>query len=327
MSYDRAEQSLQQCIVVRFGAQFTQEVLEPVRPVESLGFCALGAFCIAAEKRFREPLASELRDVRVRRDGQRGKILLQGPPEPHQLASFAWPHEGDGHAGASRTSSSPNPVHIDFRILRKVEVHHVCDVIDVDATCSHIGCDDHVHLLGTKAGHHLLSRLLAEITVQGGSRNAALHQRFHDIGSACARAHEDQRGLPYLRLEDPDERLAFETLGHRDDVLRNVRSAQRARLDLNLDRRAQVLLRHLADRCGHGGRKERHLLVTGGVRNDALNGLKKSHAKHFVGFVKHKKLHGGEVEGATVEVIDDTSGGTHDDVNAGAKRLQLRAIG
>ena len=88
----------------------------------------------------------------------------------------------------------------------------------------------------------------------------------------------------------------------------------------------QVLLRHPADRGGHGRGEERDLLGVGGVREDGLDILGEAHLEHLVGLVEHEVLQLGEVEGALVEVVHDPAGRADDDVDAAAERRQLDAV-
>ena len=105
-----------------------------------------------------------------------------------------------------------------------------------------------------------------------------------------------------------------------------VAEVVRLRLDRDLFGVVQVLLRHAADRGGHGRREQRDLLVVGGVGEDRLDVLGEAHLQHLVGLVEHEVLELRQVEGALVEVVHDAAGRADDDVHAAAQRRQLHAV-
>ncbi len=95
--------------------------------------------------------------------------------------------------------------------------------------------------------------------------------------------------------------------------------------DRHLDGVVQILLGDLADGRRHGRGEQRHLLVLGGVGEDALDVLGESHLQHLVGLVEHQVVEVREVEGAAFEVVDHPTGGTDHNLRTAPQPGQLQA--
>ena len=60
-----------------------------------------------------------------------------------QFSTFFGAAERQGHSFCAGAAGPPDAVHVGFRFDRDVEVDHVCDAFDIDATCGNIGCHQH----------------------------------------------------------------------------------------------------------------------------------------------------------------------------------------
>ena len=68
------------------------------------------------------------------------------------------------------------------------------------------------------------------------------------------------------------------------------------------------------------------MFVFRGVREDAFHIFLEAHVEHFVGLVKDEKPQFGNVEGALLQVINDPTGGAHNDLGAAAQPGKLNAV-
>jgi hypothetical protein len=65
-----------------------------------------------------------------------------------------------------------------------------------------------------------------------------------------------------------------------------------------------MLLGDLADRRRHGGGEQCHLTLWRRRLQYFFDVVDKAHAQHFIGFVEHDESQFGEIQRATVQVID-----------------------
>jgi hypothetical protein len=84
-----------------------------------------------------------------------GKISMCGKRESDSLC-----------AGAARPSNSMDVV---FRRHWKIEVDHMADRLYVEASSSHICCNEHANLSGTHLPHSASAHTLVHVPVKGGS--------------------------------------------------------------------------------------------------------------------------------------------------------------
>src|SRR5690606_23999606 len=100
--------------------------------------------------------------------------------------------ERDGGASLARAAGAANAVEVRLLVLGALVVHHVRDVVDVDAASGHIGGDEDIDLARTEGPQCLLSGALAEVTVDGAGRETALAKLVgHLCGGALGPCEDD----------------------------------------------------------------------------------------------------------------------------------------
>ena len=81
------------------------------------------------------------------------------------------------------------------------------------------------------------------------------------------------------------------------------------RRDLDLFRVAHELQRQLADVVLEGGREQQGLAVLlRQLGQDALDRRQEAHVEHAVGFIQHQQFNAGQVDTATLQVVDQAAG-------------------
>jgi hypothetical protein len=82
-------------------------------------------------------------------------------------AFFVQTHQIDGSAIGARTPGAANAVHIVFADVGNVVVHHMRQVVNVNAAGGNVGCHQGPDVAALEAGQRLGARRLAFVAVQG----------------------------------------------------------------------------------------------------------------------------------------------------------------
>ena len=84
-------------------------------------------------------------------------------------------------------------MHVGLVVGRRIEVDHVGDVVEVEATCGDVGRDEHVVRTAREPAERPLALGLRHAAVQLARAEAFLAQVPREAVGAALRAHEDQR--------------------------------------------------------------------------------------------------------------------------------------
>ena len=253
------------------------------------------------------------------------RLVDQGPAR-HVLPV----HEGHRHALVAGAARAAHAVHVGLLVLRRLEVEHVGDVVDVDAARRDVGGHEDVHLAVAERAQRLLAGALAEVAVQRAGREAARRQLVRHASGRALGAREDDGPAAALGLQGAGHELVLVHVVGAVDELTDVLLRQALVLRV---RRADVgRLRHVAARhrdhgTRHGGR-EQHGLTHG--RDGGEQGLdvgEEAEVQHLVGLVQHHGVHQVQAQVALAHQVDEAAGGADDDLDAALQLLDLRLVG
>ena len=207
-------------------------------------------------------------------------FLVQG----HQTDCFP---TGTGATGAA------DAVHIVFADIRNFVIHHMRQIVNVDAARRDIGGYQHTDVAALETGERLRAGGLAFVAVQRHGGDALFVQKLcHVVGTKLGAA-KHQHLAPLLALDDMREQRFFLAAAHRVNHLRDQLHRGVFRRDLNALRVMQKLCGQVANFLAEGGREQQALFVLGYQRQHFFHVMDKTHVEHAVGFVKHQNLHGG----------------------------------
>ena len=96
-------------------------------------------------------------------------------------------------------------MHVRLGDVRKIEVDHVRQAVDVDAACCDVGRDQDATRAITEAVHRLVARILRLVSVDGGRCNARLLKVADETIGAVLGPGEDERALHLRVLEQLHE--------------------------------------------------------------------------------------------------------------------------
>ncbi len=255
------------------------------------------------------------RDVALDQPRDGGEILAVLAGDQREGATI--------HAGATGAADA---VHIVFRMGRHVEIEHMRQTLDVEATRGHVGSDQDADFALLEFLQRGGARRLVHVAMQGGGIEAMADQRFRqDIHVAFA-ITEDDGVLHILVADQRAQGLALHAMRNLDLELRD--RFRRGGLAGNLDflRVAEELVGQLAHFGRHGGREEQGLAQRRQHFADPLDIGHEAHVQHAVGFVDHEDLHAGQHHLAAFEMVDQAARCGDQHVDATIQQLFLFGV-
>ncbi len=256
-------------------------------------------------------------------------VDLEAPLPALESRELPGRHERDRVALSPRASRAPDAVGVDLRAPGEVEVDHVSDVVDVDASGRDVRGHDHAQAAVSEPTQDPLTQGLAQVAVQRVHGEPPPREFFGHLGAALPGAGEDERRAARLRLKDAHQGLELVALGHAQEPLLDVVDHRAAAAALDLDRLGIVerLRGDALDLRGHGGREHGDLPVLRRGCEQPLDVLEEPLPEHLVGLVHDHHLDLREVEAARVEQIEQAPRRAHDHGDARLERLELGPVG
>ncbi len=208
-------------------------------------------------------------------------------------------------------------------VVRRVEVDHVRDAVDIDAPGGDVGGHQRVDAARPEAGERPLALALRLVAVDRERLHATVAEPFDEPVGAPLGAHEHQRAIA-LAAELVHQRLQAGVLADRDEAVLDVGCLVAARLTLLVgDRPLRIARRDAAGDAIEGCREEQRLALRRAGGDDAIDRRAKAHVEHPVGLVEHEDPDRIEREGATLEQILQAPGSGDQDVRLRGQRRLL----
>src|SRR5207248_6078067 len=99
-------------------------------------------------------------------------VVAESPGDPARLGLLVGEDEGDRRAAAAGPACAAGAVDVALVLVRRVEVDHVRDVVEVEAAGGDVGGNQRRDLPSLEAGESALARALRHVTVHGGGGDA-----------------------------------------------------------------------------------------------------------------------------------------------------------
>ncbi len=154
---------------------------------------------------------------------------------------------------------------------------------------------------------------------------AVVAQKLGDRARLFAGVAEDDGALGPLNLDDAQQIahpaharhhvIGVDDLGCRDAFVR----------ELDVERRAQIAVLQPQHFVGHRRRKQQRLPIRRAATQDLGDVFQKAHRQHLVRFIEDESLDPRQVERATPQVIEHSTGRSRDKVRARLQRFDLTA--
>ena len=231
------------------------------------------------------------------------------------LVDVAAAHEGGRHSLASRAAGAADTVDVVLGIVRKVVIDHDLKIVDVDAARGDIGGDKELELGVLELVHHAGALGLGDAAVETVGRESLGEQRVSELVDHALSVAEDDAETEPVEVDQTDERLGLPARGNLVIPLVDRGGGDILALDRHGLRIAGVAVDQLLDLTREGGREEDGLALLGGGVEDLLDVVAEAHVEHPVGLVEDRHLELVELEGSPLQVIDNATGGSDDDLD------------
>ena len=210
----------------------------------------------------------------------------------------------------------------------EIEVHNQRHLLDIDTTSQKIGGDQHTGGTGAELTHNEVTFLLVEIGVHGGDGEITLsHFLGEPVDLSAGVAVDDGLGdreglvkiakgveLPVLLLDG-------------DEELTDTFEGKLILLDENANGVAHELLGKLHGLRGHGGGEKGNLDVRGHALEDIVDLILETAGKHLIGLIEDEDFDVIHAHVALGNHVQDTTGGTDDEVLAILELLDVLTDG
>ena len=130
---------------------------------------------------------------------------------------------------------------------------NVGQIVDVDAPCRHIRCDEHLQLPHLETAHDAVSLGLGKVPVKRVSSVSFFHQCFRQVLRVALGATENDAEQFRIHVHEPRQSFRFVCMTHRSILVVDVVIDRCLRVDAHLHGVLHVLLDHAANFLRHGG--------------------------------------------------------------------------
>ena len=266
----------------------------------------------------------------------------EGSDAPEATNRSAWPrrsarrptsslllgqHEGDAVAAAARAAGAADAVHVVVVALRRVEVDHVRDVVDVEPAGGDVRRDERRDAPALELLERALALVLREVAVHRDGRDLVLALELADeLVRAVLGADEDEReaAVDAEVLDEPVELVLGRDQHERVVDLAALRLGRQHAADVR--RVHRVGAGELGDGAVEGGAEEHRLPVRRHAREDAVDLRLEAHVEHPVGLVEHEHADAVELDGPALDQVEEAAGSRDEDVGL-ARLVDLAADG
>src|SRR6056297_4257156 len=157
------------------------------------------------------------------------------------------------------TAGTANTVHVIFGHVGQLEVHHLGQLFDVQATGSDIGCYQHAHFTSFEIRQRPSTGTLGLVAMDGSGGNAVLLQLLGQTVGTVLGAGENQHLVPAVVPYQLAQQCCYLALVYRVDRLLDVFSRGISSRDFNLNRVIQQTFCQSPDLVGEGGGEQQVL--------------------------------------------------------------------
>ena len=223
--------------------------------------------------------------------------------------------DGDGCSLLSGTTGTAASVGVACHIIRQTIVDNVSQIIYVQTTGSHIGSHQELNGMVAELLHGEVTLLLTQVAVQCLCIITILNQLICNILSLQLGAAEDNRKDAWIEIHHAfqGEILVLGIYQIVDVVYMLSTLVARTHYDFLVV--VQVVEGNLLDVLAHGSREEQGVSIFRNILEDRIDALRKAHVQHLVSLIKHHVVHVLQLSHATINQIEQTARGSHDNLH------------
>ena len=226
--------------------------------------------------------------------------------------------------GTTRTTDAVDVVLV---FIGHFKVEHRVHIVHVDASCRHIGGDEHTELPIAEQLHHRFPLFLGNVAVDTLGIHTPHLQKLRKTLSAALRIAEAHDAVVVLLIEDLHDGIHLPIGRHFKAILQNVGLILLRGTDGDLLGVTLIDPRDVHHLAGDGGGEHTQILTVGDLVQNTGHIVDKAHVQHTVGLVQHHRFHILHHHGAALHVVAETAGGRHHDLGTALQSLDLLADG
>ena len=221
----------------------------------------------------------------------------------------------DGCSLLSGTTGTTASVGVTCHIIRQTIVDNVSQIIYVQTTGSHIGSHQELNGMIAELLHGEVTLLLTQVAVQCLCIITVLNQLICNILSLQLGAAEDNCKDAWIEIHHAlqGEILVLGIYQIVDVVYMLSTLVARTHYDFLVV--VQVVEGNLLDVLAHGSREEQGVSILRNVLKDGIDALREAHVQHLVSLIKHHVVHVLQLSHATINQIEQTARGSHDNLH------------
>ena len=221
----------------------------------------------------------------------------------------------DGCSLLSGTTGTAASVGVASHIIRQTVVDNVSQILYVQTTGSHIGSHQELNGMVAELLHGEVTLLLTQVAVQRLCIITILNQLICNILSLQLGAAEDNCKDAWIEIHHAlqGEILVLGIYQIVDVVYMLSTLVARTHYDFLVV--VQVVEGNLLDVLAHGSREEQGVSILRHVLEDGIDALREAHVQHLVSLIKHHVVHVLQLSHATINQIEQTARGSHDNLH------------
>ena len=223
--------------------------------------------------------------------------------------------DGDGCSLLSGTTGTAASVGVACHIIRQTVVDNVSQIIYVQTTGSHISSHQELNGMVAELLHGEVTLLLTQVAVQCLCIITILNQLIRNILSLQLGAAEDNCKDAWIEIHYAlqGEILVLGIYQIVDVVYMLSTLVARTHYDFLVV--VQVVEGNLLDVLAHGSREKQSVSILRHVLEDGIDALREAHVQHLVSLIKHHVVHVLQLSHATINQIEQTTRGSHDNLH------------
>ena len=221
----------------------------------------------------------------------------------------------DGCSLLSGTTGTAASMGVTCHIIRQTVVDNVSQIIYVQTTGSHIGSHQELNGMVAELLHGEVTLLLTQVAVQCLCIITILNQLICNILSLQLGAAENNCKDAWIEIHHAlqGEILILGIYQIVDVVYMLSTLVARTHYDFLVV--VQVVEGNLLDVLAHGSREEQSVSIFRNVLEDGIDALREAHVQHLVSLIKHHVVHVLQLSHATINQIEQTTRGSHDNLH------------
>src|SRR5215831_337337 len=235
-------------------------------------------------------------------------------------------YQRDRRSRVAGTRGAPDAMHVVLGNVGQLEVHHVRQLADVEATRGNLGRDEGRETVLPEVAQGAHARALALVAVDRGGGNPGALQLLREAVGGVLGTGEHQHLLPAAALDEVSEQVPLVRLRYAVNLLRYALGGGVARGDLDGERLVQQPGGELADVVRISGGEHQVLTLPRQQLQNTSDVVNEAHIEHAISLIEHTAANRTKIEHALARQIEQPPWGGDEQIAAGAQRLDLRPL-